>query len=110
MVALPVPLWEEVVAKRIVSNELSRERRISIALLSAQIHSDSVKLAMKDRDIADERALKNTARMERDDCMTINGKLSRKVRNRTPWARAAQVQVCVIVVAGIVFGYQQLAP
>lgn len=110
MVALPVVTWESIVAKRIVSNELSRERRLQITLLSSQVRSDSVKLGMKDRDIANERTLKAQAHADRDACLTTNGELTAKLKRRTPWAVAAKIQVVALVAAGAFIGYQQLRP
>lgn len=100
MVALPVVTWESIVAKRIVSNELNRERRLQVALLSSQVRSDSVKLAMKDRDITDERKLKAQAYAERDACLKVNGELTAKLKRRTPWATTLKV----IVGAGVLYG------
>ena len=104
IVQIPLADLKVVAAKRIVSNELNRERRQSIALLVSQQHDDSVTIAIKDRTIADERLLRTQAYAERDKFAEANVDIQRKLRRRTPWALAMKIELGLILVAGTIAG------
>lgn len=74
--------WEDVVARRIVSNELNRERAISIVQLVGKVDASEKTESLLRREVADERTLKNQARSERDQAIEENGKLTGKVKRK----------------------------
>lgn len=102
--------WEDVVARRIVSNELNRERAISIVQLVGKVDASEKTESLLRREVADERTLKNQARSERDQAIEENGKLTKKLKRRTPWATAMKIQVGAIVVFGGYTAYKAIVP
>ncbi len=74
--------WEDVVAKRIVSNQLNRERVMQAIQLHGKVEAAQATESILRKNLADERALKKEAKDERDAFATENATLTRKKKNR----------------------------
>lgn len=109
-VGVPVPVWEAIVARRLDANEINRSRARTIALLRSDVADADSIAATYMADVAEarqrEREALNYANTVRDE----NGKLSKKLRRRTPWATAMKIQVGVIVIGGAIVTYKHLTP
>lgn len=109
-VGIPVPIWEEVVAKRLSSNELNRMRARSIALLKSDV-ADVERISETYRqDAIDAKKKEAAAYAERDKAIGLNAELTKKLKRRTPWATAMKVQVCAVALVGAIVTYQELKP
>ena len=100
-VGIPVPVWEEIVAKRIGANQLNRERRLAITLLVKDVADADAAGETYRLDAIDAKKGEAAAYGERDEARAELDPLKRKVRNRTPWARAGQ-GVALYVAAKVV--------
>lgn len=109
-VGIRASAWEDVVAKRITSNDLNRMRARSILELRDEAAAaDSIAATFKrDADGYRDRLAAQIA--ETNKVQAQLDKASRKVRNRTPWARAAQGVVGLVVLGAIGKGVNAIAP
>lgn len=81
-VGIPVPIWEEVVAKRLSSNELNRMRARSIALLRNDV-ADVERIADTYRqDAIDAKKKEAAAYAERDKAIEMSAELTGKVKRK----------------------------
>lgn len=94
-------MWEEIVAKRIGANQLNRERRLAITLLVKDVADADAAGETYRLDAIDAKKGEAAAYGERDEARAELDPLKRKVRNRTPWARAGQ-GVALYVAAKVV--------
>lgn len=109
-VGIRASAWEDVVAKRITSNDLNRMRARSILELRDEVAAaDSIAATFK-RDAEGYRDRLAAQVMETDKVQSQLDKANRKVRNRTPWARAAQGVVGLMVLGAIGKGVNAIAP
>lgn len=109
-VGIPVPIWEEVVAKRLSSNGLNRMRARSIALLRNDV-ADVERIADTYRqDAIDAKKKEAAAYAERDKAIGLNAELIKKLKRRTPWATAMKVEVGILLAVGAFVTYQELKP
>ena len=109
-VGVPVETWEAIVAKRLTANDLNRARARAIVLLASDVDAERLRADSYRKDADDAKAGERAALDSMARAMEENGKLSRKLRRRTPWATAMKVQVGLILAGGIVYGYQTLRP
>lgn len=105
-----MPIWEEVVAKRLSSNELNRMRARSIALLRNDV-ADVERIADTYRqDAIDAKRKEAAAYAERDKAIGLNAELTKNLKRRTPWATAMKVEVGLLLAVGVFVTYQELKP
>lgn len=109
-VGVTVETWEAIVAKRLSANSLSRDRARAIVLLASDVSAERTKGETYRKDAEDAKAGERIALQRLAESLEENGKMSRKLKRRTPWATAMKIQVGAIFVGGIAYGYQQLKP
>ncbi len=109
-IGVPVQTWEAIVARRLDANELNRSRARTIVLMRSDVaDADSVAATYRS-DAAEYRDREARAIWERDQVAERLAKSERKVRQLRPWATVMKLQVCVVVVAGTFYIYQELKP
>ena len=102
--------WEQVVARWFENDHKSRARISSIIELNEEVADADSTAATYRSDAEEYRDREARAIWERDQVAERLAKSERKVLRLRPWATVMKVQVCVVVVAGTFYIYQELKP
>lgn len=97
--------WETMVAKRLGSNELNRDRLHTVHLLRHDVRDEERKKDSYMRDVDDAKERERIALQRMGEAIDENAKLQAKVKRLRPWATFGKVTVAVgvvgITIAGI---------
>lgn len=102
-VGVPVPTWEQVVARRLDANDLNRNRARVIAFLHSDVKDVEAIAETYRKDAEDYRERETAAIFERDQARIENNRLQKLLRRRTPWATAMKIHLGILVVGAAVF-------
>jgi hypothetical protein len=104
-VGVPVSTWEDVVARRLDINEVSRGRAQAIGLLRSEVRAVEAEAQTYRDDFNDCMDRAQVIAQERDDARIELAASDRKVKARTPWARAMQIQLGLLAIGGLTYLY-----
>jgi FtsZ-binding cell division protein ZapB len=105
-VGIKAATWEQMVANRLGSNQLNRERAQSIGLLRSDVEAEKAKATTYTKDVEDAKKRESEAWKQAETCKDENGSLQRKVKRLRPWATLGKVTVAVGVVGLTVAGIE----
>lgn len=104
-VGVPAYTWEDVVARRLDVNDVSRGRALAIGLLRSEVRAVEAEAETYRKDFDDCMDRVDAIAQERDDARIELAVSERKVRARTPWARAMQIQLGLLAIGGLTYLY-----
>lgn len=109
-VGIKAASWEQMVANRLGSNTLNRERAQSIGLLRSDVEAERIKGFTYRADIEEAKNDAATAWGEVELCKDKNMNLQRKNKRLRGWATAMKVQLGMIVIGGGIVAYKSIVP
>lgn len=105
-VGIKAASWEQMVANRLGSNILNRERAQSIGLLRSDVEAERIKGFTYRSDIEEAKKEAAVAWGEVELCKDENVTIQRKIKRLRPWAAFGKVTVAIGVVGIVVAGVQ----
>ena len=109
-VGIKAASWEQMVANRLGSNALNRERAQSIGLQRSDVEAERIKGFMYRADIEEAKNEAAAAWGEVELCKDENVTLQRKNKRLRGWATAMKVQLGMIVIGGGIVAYKSIVP
>ena len=109
-VGIKAASWEQMVANRLGSNALNRERAQSIGLQRSDVEAERIKGFMYRADIEEAKNEAAAAWGEVELCKDENLTLQRKNKRLRGWATAMKVQLGMIVIGGGIVAYKSIVP
>ena len=109
-VGIKAASWEQMVANRLGSNALNRERAQSIGLQRSDVEAERIKGFMYRADIEEAKNEAAAAWGEVELCKDENMTLQRKNKRLRGWATAMKVQLGMIVIGGGIVAYKSIVP
>ena len=109
-VGIKAASWEQMVANRLGSNALNRERAQSIGLQRSDVEAERIKGFMYRADIEEAKNEAAAAWGEVELCKDENLTLQRKNKRLRGWATAMKVQLVMIVIGGGIVAYKSIVP
>lgn len=107
---MPLSDLQLIHAKRVVANDLLRERAQTVGLLRAVNQNLTVQIGIREKELDDARQDAALAWEEAAGAKDENIKLQRKVKRLRGWALVTKVQLGAVVVFGGYQAYQSLMP
>lgn len=105
-VAIRADDWDTMVAKRLGSNELNRDRLHTVHLMRRDLIDEGKKKESYMKDADDAKAREHVALGMLSDCTDHNTELQRNVKKLRPWAMFGKVTVVVGVVGVTIAGVE----
>ena len=109
-VGIKAASWEQMVANRLGSNALNRERAQSIGLQRSDVEAERIKGFTYMADIEEAKNEAAAAWGEVELCKDENLTLQRKNKRLRGWATAMKVQLVMIVIGGGIVAYKSIVP
>lgn len=109
-VGIKAASWEQMVANRLGSNTLNRERAQSIGLLRSDVEAERIKGFTYRSDIEEAKKEAAAAWGKVELCKDENVALQRIFKRLRGWATAMKVQLGMIVIGGGIVAYKSIVP
>ena len=109
-VGIKAASWEQMVANRLGSNTLNRERAQSIGLLRSDVEAERINGFTYRADTEEAKKEAAAAWGDVELCKDENVALQRKNKRLRGWATAMKVQLGMIVIGGGIVAYKSIVP
>ena len=110
MVVMPLSDLQLIHAKRIVANDLLRERAQMVAIQRNLVDGLKMQIGIREQEAAKARQDAGIAWEAAATCKDENVTLQRKNKRLRGWATAMKVQLGMIVIGGGIVAYKSIVP